>query len=126
MDRHSVSPCETLAEQYQGLLEVSETIAVHRDLSELFRDLAKRLHRVVLFDHMRLLLSDPERHTMRLHVLETPQASELPPCRDLPVDESPRGWAWLSHPPLAVPRVADATGLPKVTPCLRGPGAGPS
>src|SRR2546425_92482 len=66
MDRHSVSPCETLAEQYQALLEVSEAIAVHRDLSELFRDLAKRLHRVVLFDHMRLLLYDPERHTMRL------------------------------------------------------------
>src|SRR5438445_2913803 len=119
MDRHSVSPCETLAEQYQALLEVSEAIAVHRDLSELFRDLAKRLHRVVLFDHMRLLLYDPERHTMRLHVLETPQASELPPCSELPVDESPGGWVWQSQQPLVIPRVEDETRFPKVTPCMR-------
>ena len=119
MDRRSVSPCETLAEQYQALLEVSEAIAVHRDLSELFRDLAKRLHRVVLFDHMRLLLYDPERHTMRLHVLETPQASELPPCSELPVDESPGGWVWQSQQPLVIPRVEDETRFPKVTPCMR-------
>ncbi len=118
MDRHSVSPCETLAEQYQALLEVSEAIAVHRDLSELFRDLAKRLHRVVLFDHMRLLLYDPERHTMRLHVLETPQASELPPCSELPVDESPGGWVWQSQQPLVIPRVEDETRFPKITPCM--------
>src|SRR5437899_11055890 len=107
MDRHSVSPCETLAEQYQSLLEVSEAIAVHRDLSELFRDLAKRLHRVVLFDHMRLLLYDPERHTMRLHVLETPQASELPPCSELPVDESPGGWGWPSLQAAVIPRIGE-------------------
>src|SRR5712692_6448480 len=119
MDRHSVSPCETLAEQYQALLEVSEAIAVHRDLSELFRDLAKRLHRVVLFDHMRLLLYDPERHTMRLHVLETPQARELSPCSELPVDESPGGWVWQSQQPLVIPRVEDETRFPKVTPCMR-------
>jgi formate hydrogenlyase transcriptional activator len=119
MNRHSVSPCETLTEQYQALLEVSEAIAVHRDLSELFRDLAKRLHRVVLFDHMRLLLYDPERHTMRLHVLETPQASELPPCSELPVDESPGGWVWQSQQPLVIPRVEDETRFPKVTPCMR-------
>src|SRR5712692_5958642 len=119
MDRHSVSPCETLAEQYQALLEVSEAIAVHRDLSELFRDLAKRLHRVVLFDHMRLLLYDPERHTMRLHVLETPQARELSPCSELPVDESPGGWVWQSQQPLVIPRVEDETRFPNVTPCMR-------
>src|SRR5712691_9106953 len=118
MDRHSVSPCETLAEQYQALLEVSEAIAVHRDLSELFRDLAKRLHRVVLFDHMRLLLYNPARHTMQLHVLETPQASELPPCSELPVDESPGGWVWQSQQPLVIPRVEDETRFPKITPCM--------
>ena len=50
MGKQSASPCDTLTEQYQALLDVSEAIAAHRDLSELFRDLAKRLHRVVLFD----------------------------------------------------------------------------
>src|SRR5712692_6458789 len=119
MDRHSVSPCETLAEQYQALLEVSEAIAVHRDLRELFRDLAQRLHRVVNFEHMRLLLHDPERNVMRLHVLESPQASGLPPCSELPVDESPGGWVWQTQQPLVIPRVEEETRFPKVTPCMR-------
>src|SRR2546426_12664075 len=119
MDRHSASPCDTPAEQYQALLEVSEAIAVHRVHSELFRDLAQRLPRVVLFDHMRLLLYDPERHTMRLHVLETPQASELPPCSELPVDESPGGWVWQSRQPLVITRVEDETRSPKITACMR-------
>src|SRR6185437_12879477 len=38
MDPASASPCDTLMEQYQALLEVAETISAHRDLHELFRD----------------------------------------------------------------------------------------
>jgi formate hydrogenlyase transcriptional activator len=100
------------------LLEVSESIASHRDLAELLRDLAQRLHRVVNFEHMRLLLHDPERNVMRLHILETPQASELPPCSDLPVDESPGGWVWQTQQSLVIPRVEQETRFPKVTPCM--------
>ena len=43
--------------QYQILLEVSEAIARHRDLGELFHDLADRLHRVLQFDYLSLLLT---------------------------------------------------------------------
>jgi len=118
MDRHSASPCDTLTEQYQALLEVSEAISVHRDLTGLCQDLAQRLHRVVNFEHMRLLLYDPERHAMRLHVLETPQAGDLPPCSELPVDESPGGWVWHTQQPLVIPRVEEETRFPKVTPCM--------
>src|SRR5438552_3624917 len=118
MDRHSASPCDTLTEQYQALLEVSEAISVHRDLTGLCQDLAQRLHRVVNFEHMRLLLYDPERHAMRLHVLETPQAGDLPPCSELPVDESPGGWVWQTQQPLVIPRVEEETRFPKVTPCM--------
>jgi formate hydrogenlyase transcriptional activator len=100
------------------LLEVSESIASHRDLAELFRDLVQRLHRVAHFEHMRLLLHDPERNVMRLHILETPRASELPPCSDLPVDESPGGWVWQTQQPLVIPRVEQETRFPKVTPCM--------
>ena len=46
MDRHSASSRETLSERYQALLEVAEAISAHRDLHELFRDLAQRLPRV--------------------------------------------------------------------------------
>ncbi len=60
--------CEALAQQYhRTLLEVSESIAAHRDLRELFHELAQSLHRVVRFDQMRLTLHDAQRSIMRVH-----------------------------------------------------------
>src|SRR5437660_11278551 len=95
MGKQSASPCETLAEQYQALLEVSEAIAVHRDLPSLFHDLVQRLHHVVNFEYMRLLLHDPERDVMRLHTLETPeQKCDVLGCLVLPGDEYYGGWVW--------------------------------
>ena len=117
MDRHSASPCETLAEQYQALLEVSEAIAVHRDLPTLFHDLAHRLHRVVNFEYMRLLLHDPERNVMRFHILEAPDRKfcDVLGGQDLPVDESPGGWVWQHQQPLVVSNLAMETRFPRVT-----------
>ena len=117
MDRPGTSPCETLAEQYQALLEVSEAIADHRDLPTLFHDLAHRLHRVVNFEYMRLLLHDPERNVMRFHILETPDLKfcDLLGGQDLPVDESPGGWVWQHQQPLVVSNLAMETRFPHVT-----------
>ena len=118
MNRHTASPCETLEEQYQALLEVSEAIAVQRDLPSLFHDLAQRLHRVVNFEHMRLLLHDAERNVMRLHVLEVTETGKLPSCCDLPVEESPGGWAWKTQQPLVISQVEKDTRFPRVTPMM--------
>ena len=117
MDKQSASPCETLAEQYQALLEVSEAIAVHRDLPTLFHDLAHRLHRVVNFEYMRLLLHDPERNVMRFHILEAPDRKFCDGLggEDLPVDESPGGWVWQHQQPLIVSNLAMETRFPRVT-----------
>ncbi|HEY3196382.1 MAG TPA: sigma 54-interacting transcriptional regulator [Nitrospirales bacterium] len=117
MDRQSASPCETLAEQYQALLEVSEAIAVHRDLPKLFHDLAHRLHRVVNFEYMRLLLHDPERNVMRFHILEAPDPKfcDVLGGQDLQVDESPGGWVWQHQQPLVVSNHAIETRFPRVS-----------
>ncbi|MBI3810646.1 MAG: sigma 54-interacting transcriptional regulator [Nitrospirae bacterium] len=106
---------DALAQQYRTLLEVSESIALHRDLPSLFHDLAQRLHRVVNFEHMRLLLHDSEQNVMRLHVLETPQAGELPACCDHPVEESPGGWVWKTQVPLVISQVEKEIRFPRVT-----------
>lgn len=58
--------------QYQALLEVSQSVASHRDLTALFQDLVERLPRVLSFDSLWLVLHDPARNRMRLHVLEGP------------------------------------------------------
>src|SRR5881628_1619151 len=123
MGKQSVSPCETLAEQYQALLEVSEAIAVHRDLPSLFHDLVERLHHVVNFEYMRLLLHDPERDVMRLHTLETPnQSCDALGCQELPVAESPGGWVWQHQQPLLVSDVEKETRFPRVTEVMRQQG----
>jgi formate hydrogenlyase transcriptional activator len=81
---------ETTIEHYQTLLEVSEAIASHQDVSALFHDLAKRLHRVVHFDYLSLVLYNPEHKTTRLVFLE-PLESEVSPGSELPIEESPVG-----------------------------------
>ena len=123
MGKQSASPCETLAEQYQALLEVSEAIAVHRDLPSLFHDLVQRLHHVVNFEYMRLLLHDPERDVMRLHTLEMPnQSCDVLGCQELPVAESPGGWVWQHQQPLLVSDVEKETRFPRVTDVMRQQG----
>jgi formate hydrogenlyase transcriptional activator len=66
----SVRAAPPLSSRSQALLQVAESIAHHRDLAELFHDLAARLHDVAHFDYLNLVLHDPERQVMRLHLLE--------------------------------------------------------
>jgi formate hydrogenlyase transcriptional activator len=84
---------ELLHGQYQALLEISEAIASHRELDQLFRDLAPRLHRVVEFDFANLILHEPARKMMKSHVLETPDPAYACPAGECPM-ESPGGWVW--------------------------------
>jgi len=115
MDRHSSSPCETLAERYQALLEVSEAISAHRDLHELFRDLAQRLPRVVHVNFVALSLHDPVRNTMRLHAIQANVPADLVGGHEGPVEESPAGLVWQTQEPIIVPDLAEERRWPKVT-----------
>jgi formate hydrogenlyase transcriptional activator len=83
-------------------LEVSESIALHRDLEGLFHDLAGRLHRVVQFDFLNLTLHDEERDTMRLHILETELPSPVETGLESPIAESMAGWVWQHQQPLVI------------------------
>jgi formate hydrogenlyase transcriptional activator len=118
-----LSPREAdlLHSQYQALLEISEAIAVHRDLNELFHDLAQRLPRIVPFDFINLVLHDPTRELMRLHTLVAPETSTIRPGLELPIDESPAGLVWKSQQPLMieVENVALESRFPKLIPLLR-------
>src|SRR5688500_4989917 len=93
-------------EQYRTLLAVAEAIAEHRDLGELFGDLAERLPHIVPFDYINLVLHDPARNVMRLHLLVTPEPSTIQPGLELPVVESPGGLVWETQQPLVVENVA--------------------
>ena len=65
--------------RHRALLAVSEAILSHRDLSALFHELAGRLHQVVRFDYLALMLHDAVGNTLRLHVLESDRVGNQDP-----------------------------------------------
>jgi len=98
--------------KYQALLEVSQSIALHRDLTALFRDLVERLPGVISFDSLWLVLHDPARNRMLLHILEGPArpgADENTWPIERPLEESPSAVAWSTQEPLVVLDLAEDT-----------------
>ena len=114
MDSISASPCDTLMERHQALLEVAEAISVHRDLHELFRDLVQRLPRVVHVNFASLSLHDPMRNHIRLQTIQANVPAELLGGHEEPVDETPAGLVFLTQQPVLVPNLADEHRWPKV------------
>lgn len=113
--RSASSPCETLAERYQALLEVAQAISVHRDLDDLFSDLAQRLPRVVHVNFVGLSLHDPEHNMMRLRTIQANVPSDLVGGHVEPIDETPAGLVWQTQLPVLVPNLAEEQRWPKVT-----------
>jgi len=98
----AAAPLEYSRRQLEALLEVAESIAQHRDLAALFHDLAERLHAVVDFDFLTLVLHDSERNVMRLHILETRLPTPAKTGSETPMDGHPSGWVWQSQQPFVV------------------------
>src|SRR6059036_3864176 len=101
----------SLAERFQALLAVAESITSCRDSEELFCGLARHLQRVVRFDRVGLVLLQPERGGTSARVLETTGMgfTTLP---GYPVDGDHSGWVIETQQPLIVPDTADETRWP--------------
>jgi formate hydrogenlyase transcriptional activator len=110
---------DTLNQQYQALLEVSSTIAAHRDFQDLFHELSRCLHHVVQFDYLLLLLYDEKEHGMRLHVLETARTDIIRPPAPLRPEDSPGGVAWLLQQPVLIPDIDREERWPQIVGMLR-------
>src|SRR4029077_940454 len=106
-----------LRDQYQTLLEVTESIVSHRDLFELFHDIAKPLRNVLPFDYLSVRLHDPERNVMRIHMLEKSAPGELVP--ELPVDESLAGSVWQTQQALLIDNIDHEVRFPRAMERLR-------
>jgi formate hydrogenlyase transcriptional activator len=115
----AAAPAEHSRRQLEALLEVSEAIAQQRDVRALFHDLAVRLHSVVEFDYLTLILHDPARNVMRLHVLETQLLIGKPTGTEMPVEGTPSGWVWQSQEPFIVRDTEEDTRYPDYLSRLR-------
>jgi formate hydrogenlyase transcriptional activator len=89
--------------RYEALLRISKSLAGHRSIAELFEVLAARLHEVVPFDYLALILHDPATDEMRLVVLE-PADLPQPYTNRLPVSEGgPAAIVWQTQKPDIIP-----------------------
>jgi len=116
----SVVPRAGLEIPYQSLLDVSQAILQHRDLAGLFRELSIRLHAILRFDFLNLVLHDAATNRMRLHILETTTGSAPDvPELDYPAEDSPSGWVLQHQQVLVIPDVLEETRWPRVIELLR-------
>ncbi len=101
-------------DRYRALLAVSAAIALNRDLPALCHDLAGRLHQVVRFDFLALVLHEAATNTMRLQVLET--CEPVPPGTVivLPPEEDPAGLVWQTQQPLVTSHADDLGRWPRL------------
>lgn len=106
-------PLEHSQRQLEALLEVSEAIAQQRELPALFHDLSERLHTVVAFDFLTLILHDPAKNVMRLHILESRLPTEKPAGAEHQVDEHPSGLVWKTQETFVVKDVQEETRYPE-------------
>src|SRR5260221_4147360 len=113
------SPLEHSRRQLEALLEVSEAIAQQRALPALFHDLAERLHNVIEFDFLTLVLHDAKTSRMRLHILEAKEVHENPTGADYPVDAHPAGYVWESQQPFISADTSGDTRYPEFFARLR-------
>jgi formate hydrogenlyase transcriptional activator len=88
------SPLDHSSRQIEALLEVTEVIAQQRDLQALFHELAERLHVVLQFDFLALVLHDSSKNTMKLHTLSSRSPLRPDKTSEYPVDAMPSGWVW--------------------------------
>ncbi len=110
---------DSLNDQYRALLEVTESIAAHHDLAELFRDLVQRLPRVIKCSSISLGLHNSDRNTMQMHILEHVGPGPLAPGMEQPVEDVPGGWVWQHQQPLICANVEQESRFPKIMPMVR-------
>src|SRR4051794_28164193 len=113
-EAHDDGQAVATGERYRALLAVSGAIVSHRDLPALFHELADRLHQVVRFDYLSLVLHEAASDTMRLHVLET--CEPVPPGTVivLPPQDDPAGLVWQTQQPLITSRLAELRRWPRL------------
>jgi formate hydrogenlyase transcriptional activator len=111
-------------EQCLTLNEVSRIIASRRNLPELLHDLAERLHSLLDFSYLGVMLYDPARHVMRLHNLEGSPRGPFRPGAEFAVEDIPSGWVWQHQQPLVISDLERETRFPRATQALREYGLG--
>jgi formate hydrogenlyase transcriptional activator len=109
----------SVSKEYLTLFEVSRAIASHTNLSDLLHALAERLHPFVDFDFLNLVLHDPDRNVMRVHVLESALPSPIKPGMEFSMEESAAAIVWKTQQPLIIGDTERETRFARVVGLIR-------
>jgi formate hydrogenlyase transcriptional activator len=91
-------------QKYLTLLELSKVITSHRDLSELFHELACGLEHLFPFRDMAVMLYDERRNVMRSYIMEGCAVARWvgKESTEVSVDDSINGYVWKSQTPMCI------------------------
>ncbi len=101
------------AERYRTLLELSRAMAAHSSIDELVRGLATRLHDLLDFTYLTLMIRDDERDVMRAHTVHSflPGPVAAP---EYSMQESPSAEVWRTQQPMVVTDLSHEDSFPTV------------
>src|SRR5271169_2055758 len=100
------------SEIYEAVLSLSRSIAGRTDLEALLSGVRESLRRIVSFDHLGLILHDPDSGVMQGHILNEPGNPAITSLR-MPVEADPAGWVWLNQQPLILSSLDAETRWPE-------------
>ena len=106
-------------EQYRTLLEVSQSIQLHKQIPDLIEHLGVLLHKVVKFDFISLFVFDEPRRCSRLLMLETPIPNDIPRGYEQPFEGTISGEIFRTQKPLMIPDIDNETRFKESTAILR-------
>src|ERR1700730_15371215 len=104
----------TANEIYEPVLSLARPIAGRTDLEALLSGVRESLRRIVSFDHLGLILHDPESGAMQGHILNEPGNPVITSLR-MPVDADPAGWVWMNQQPLILSHLDAENRWPEFT-----------
>jgi len=97
---------------YKAVIALSRSIAGRTDLRSLLEGVAECLRAIVMFDHLGLILHDPNGNAMQGYILNEPCNPVITSLR-LRVDQDPAGWVWRNQQPLVISPVKSETRWPE-------------
>jgi formate hydrogenlyase transcriptional activator len=109
-------------EESTAVWDIAIAIASHTDLSELFHVLAERLHKLLDFHYLSVVLHDPQRDLMWLHILDSSSTFSIREGMEFGVEESPAGWAWQHQKPVIIRDTDREKRFPRIVNLLRQEG----
>ncbi len=101
------------ADPYRTLLEMSRAMAAHTSVDELVRELGRRLHNLLDFTYLTLMIHDDARDVMLTHTVHTVSPGPVA-APEYTMEQSPSAGVWQSQQPLVVGDIAEETRYPVV------------